>query len=950
MSNNVLDSLNFMLLKEVESLGENENIREREPKEILLSIKFKDGHIHHVFPNSDDAKEMIESAAEVADTPITLGVKGDKKDKVDDFSKKIPNRIIFHNRQAIGDILMFTSGIRDFKKAFPHVRVKVMSTAMHIWDNNKNLDWTKWDSDDIIDLGNGKKNEEAVGRAIKEDKAVVVYIGPSRGTNESNRRDRHFANAYRLSIQDHLGISFDQGPIRPDIWLTEEEYNAPPIIDGKYWIIVAGEKGDWTAKTYPFERWQEVVNAFPDLQFVQIGSKSHKHPELKGNNVVNMIGKTEGRTDGIRKLFNLFLNADGSAGLVSFQMHLAGAFNLPCVVIAGAREPVWFTKYPGHRYLATDGCLPCTVDGNGMTTACWFCDVDRCKYTTDKKVPKCVDIIPTTTIIDAIKSYYDGGRLSRSENKKLIFKNIVKENKDCTILFKKAEVPKTVQGLPAKYGMEFGGGSLTDRDWLFMSQTIDKFGVKTVLEFGTGLSTLLLLEKGLKVVSYESKENWAKKVKALHPNADIRIWDGKNFPDTIEKFDMVFVDGPAGGINREISTKVGADSADIVIIHDANREYERKWQDKYIKGKFNKLTKGGHRSHLWLKDSVSPNIPPKITIQPTNSKGSVKILFNGRGDGGAERSVTWIANRFIELGYNVSYYSPNGQPCATFKWHGSEAVHFDDMQNIFDPCDFLLFYVNDWCWELDTPKVNSFFEKPFSAKRKVMCLNFHLGGSGKAEWTRDWDQYLFLNSKLEGELLFRNSDVKTKIMAPPIANLREFFGVNPIYNDVVRIVRHSSQGNAKYPKQEGKPNFNEMVSSLLECRNDLTMSLMPAPTFLEVNDPRLIIYKRNDPPVPEFLASGNLFWYVLPSGYTEGGPKVIMEAMASGIPCVSHNHSGMKDRITEESGWRCETFDEMKEIIRNVTPTILKEKGEAARQRAKEEFVPENWINAILDK
>jgi len=951
---NTFTKLRNMLLSEIDTLKGVRDVSGRNPTDVLLSIKFDDGHIHTIFPKEDVARQLVESAASGID--YSLSGAGSR----DDFRSKIPNRIIFHNRQAIGDILMMTCAIRDFKKAFPDVRVKVMTTAMHIWDNNPYLDWTPWDREDIIDFHDASRNQEAIEKAIKEDKAAVIYIGPSRGTNESNRRDRHFANAYRLSIQDNLGIHFDQGPIRPDIWLTEEEYNAPPLIEGHYWIIVAGEKGDWTAKTYPFNRWQTVVDALPELTFVQIGSKAHKHPSLKGKNVINMVGQTEGRTDGIRKLFNLFLNADGSAGLVSFQMHLAGAFNKPCVVVAGAREPVWFTRYPGQRYLSTDGCLPCTVDSNGMPTACWYCSLERCPHLVEEpnssiKAPACVSMITPEHIVDAIKSYYRGGRLSLTENKKQVFRNIAKEKHDCSTLFEPIVSGKSISELPRKYGMEFGGGSITDKDWEFMLRTVKKHNVKRVLEFGAGLSTLLMLDEGLNVTTYETQEAWINKIKAFNPKADVRLWDGKNFPDPISKYDMVFVDGPAGGINREVSTKIASESSDIVIIHDAGREYERKWQEKYIKPTFRTLIKGGHRCHLWLRDAMPSVVAPVIK----NTKGSVRILFNGRGDGGAERSVTWIANTLASAGYAVTYHSPTEKPCATFQWHGSKSVKFEPLDKIFDPCDILLFYVNDWCWELDSSNLRNFFSKPLSAKRKVMCLNYHLGGAGKAEWTRNWDLYLFLNSKLESELLARNPGVRTKVLAPPIANLSEFFKIRPSYSGKLNIVRHSSQGDAKYPRKS----FNQMVSAILANREDATISLMPAPSFLKIKNSRLFVHKRNEPPVPEFLSKGNLFWYVLPGipwdkeeasssnlkQYTEGGPKVIMEAMASGIPPIAQNHSGMKDRITDETGWRCDHFEQMLEVITNVTSQLLRQKGEAARERARSEFVAERWIEMILD-
>src|SRR3990167_10150088 len=154
---------------------------------------------------------------------------------------------------------------------------------------------------------------------------------------------------------------------------------------------------------YPFERWQKVVDQNPDLKFVQIGTKGDNAPRLQGANVIDMIGKTDDKHTGIRDLFKLFLNAEGSIGLVSFHMHLSGALYKPCVVVAGAREPVSFTRYAGHQYIATDGCLPCGI------TACWHCDIKACTNpvtVNGEIVPKCVEMISSQEVSHYIKRYY----------------------------------------------------------------------------------------------------------------------------------------------------------------------------------------------------------------------------------------------------------------------------------------------------------------------------------------------------------------------------------------------------------------------------------------------------------------------------------------------------------------------------------------------------------------
>lgn len=951
-----------MLLEEAEGFSKNPEFKNRIPEDIIIHVKFTDGHIHSVYPNTDIAKELTISAME----DLQIGALREKK-------IKLPKRIIFHNRQALGDILMMTCAVRDFKKAYPEIQVKVESTAMHIWDYNPNICREKWFG--VLDAKENTK--EIIAQSTKENKPIRLYIGPSKGTNASNRLDKHFANAYRMSIEDILNIKIAQGPIRPDIYMTEEEYNRKLIIKPPYWLITAGEKGDWTCKTFPFQKWQEVIEKLPEITFVQLGSSGHRHPELKGENVINYIGKTQDRNMGIRDLFNLFLNCEGSLGLVSFQMHLAAAFNKPCIVIAGAREPVWFTRYPGQQYMASDGCLPCTVKNNDEPTACWFCKLERClqkRLYFNQEVPKCLDIFSSDDIVNKIKRYYDGGRLSWNKTigrSKLI--NIIKNS-----VIKKE---KTKEIRKSEYGIEFGGSSVTDKDWDFIQETIEKYRVEKVLEFGAGLSTLLLnLIMNRKPITYETNINWIKKIKDINENCDIRKWDGITFRDCFEKsFDLAFVDGPAGGENREESIKIASKLAKIVIIHDAGRAPERKWQDKYLKNKFHFESKGGHRCHLWrkaidVKEKVvcekwceedptldkPSNISSKpieskdiksikereITCQTKNEQRILRILFNGKGEGGAERSTVWIMNKFIEKGWKVQYYSPNLQPSGAFRKEGSRDIEFNNMKVVEERSDILLLYTNDWCWEFKTPEVRHLIQ-PLEAGRKVMAINYRLGsiGTTAALWTKGWDGYIFLNSSLKESFLERTSG--NTVVLPPPTDLTEYLKSQVNYSGNLRLVRHSSQGDAKYPK-----NFNEVAERILGEIPEVEIFLMPAPSFLseelQRND-RVHTFKRNKPEVKEFLKYGNVFWYFLPEGYHDQGPKVIMEAQASGLPVIADNHSGARDRIVEGTGYLCNNLDEHIVAMKKLMLSRHREyQGIKAKEYAKEKYDPENWITEIL--
>jgi len=223
-----------------------------------------------------------------------------------------------------------------------------------------------------------------------------------------------------------------------------------------------------------------------------------------------------------------------------------------------------------------------------------------------------------------------------------------------------------------------------------------------------------------------------------------------------------------------------------------------------------------------------------------------------------------------------------------------------------ESCDVMVLYTNDWIWEFHTPEVCEIFE-----------------------------------NELEAALLKRIPNAKTISMAPPTI-LDDYFSIEPNYNTNLKLIRHSSQGNAKYPKD-----FNEIVEKVLALREDVTIDLMPAPDFLKDFD-RVTKHPKNTPPIKEYLKLGNCFWYKLPEGYTEGGPKVIMEAQAAGLPIIADNHSGAKDRVVDGTGWLCDTIEDHYNIINDISIVQVRERGKSAREHARTAYNRMNWINNIL--
>ena len=903
-----------VLKTEAEELSKNEHVKNKQIQDWIISLKMKDGSIHNVTPDNEEVRdELVEDLLSYTNLSPALKTPSEIK-------AEAPKEVVFHNRQAIGDILTFTAGVRDFKKAFPDTKVGVLSTAMHLWDHNPHIDHNF------------------------RDEKHIVKIGPGFLTNRSNQWNLHMCNAFRLDIENKLGVTFPQTDIRPDIWMTEEEYKRKPLIDGPYWVFIYGGEPGWPVKQY--HRWQEVINILrEDIQIVQLGVKGHPYPVMNG--AVNYIGKTQDKNTGIRDLFNIFLHSQGSLGLVSMHMHLSAAFGNPCVVVNGAREPAWFTNYFGHQYIQTNGTMFC-----GLYTACWKCKLEGCRNLVkpdnigpghpSTQVPKCIEIIEPEEIAEGVRKYYKGGRLEYGKkipNK--FFKNITKEAK----IFVQPKAEVVDENLIGSYGMKWGGDSITDRDWIFIKEVFKDEKIETVLGFGSGLATLLIGTMVEKIITYESMTGWLNKIKPMADpkKHEFRTWDGITVPARAtdpNPYDFAFVDGPPGGENREWAVKFASENANLIIVHDAGRVPERKWQSKYLEKDFEMVSKGGHRCHYWKRKTL---IEPQVMIEDLkDGKPTAKMVTTTRGYGGSERSTINIMEMLLAKGYNVELV-PTGVVSGEYGKNIPKGVSVaKSFDRVKEPCDLMVFYCSDTIWNFNKPEYTNVMPH-VQAKRKVMVVNFKVGGAGQVEWTKGWDKYLFLNSTHEADLIERMPGIQTAVMAPPTP-LDVYFETTPNYNFPLKLIRHNSQGDNKHHLDT-----NTMIRDILRLDSSIEFHYMPAYSQC-MDHPQVYKYPKNNPPVHHFLKNGNCFWYRLPDNYTEGGPKVIMEAMASGLAVIADNHSGPKDRVTEETGWLCDTWDDYVEVIKYIinNPNVIMEKGINAKEYAKKYFIAEHWIDEIL--
>lgn len=253
-------------------------------------------------------------------------------------------RVTFQLQNALGDTVVMSAAVRDLALQYPgKYQIGVWTHCQTVWTGNPYA--RKFDDP---------------GRIIQ-----VNYQEEMRKAHAGHKR--HFLGCFYDIFSDELGISLEITKPKPDLYVSAHPVATVP---GPYWVIAPGWKEDMPAKAWSLQYWQKLVLMLTSwgLKLVQVGAGSFVNPVLEG--VHSLVGHT---TD-IPTLFSVVAKAEGVICGITSLMHIAAAFEKPCVVIAGGREGWWWEAYcnenPGfgaasgsvrvpHRYLHTIGQLSC---------------------------------------------------------------------------------------------------------------------------------------------------------------------------------------------------------------------------------------------------------------------------------------------------------------------------------------------------------------------------------------------------------------------------------------------------------------------------------------------------------------------------------------------------------------------------------------------------------------
>jgi glycosyltransferase involved in cell wall biosynthesis len=321
----------------------------------------------------------------------------------------------------------------------------------------------------------------------------------------------------------------------------------------------------------------------------------------------------------------------------------------------------------------------------------------------------------------------------------------------------------------------------------------------------------------------------------------------------------------------------------------------------------------------------------------------VKVIANAHAAGGGEFSSAYLMKLLLDYGCEVEFHPTKGV-VATYPLPKGVKLLNSFTQNPKGECDVLVLYSNDFVYRLD-PHQGIWTRLLKEAKRKVVVLNFTIGHSWHPWFANEIDRFLFLNTTKQKEFLDKVPGKDTMVLAPPV-DTGFFLEIEPDYRRL-NFIRHS-RFNGKYDEKETL----FLIKAFLEISPTSQFWFMATPPFLRHHygrDPRFHLLSWDEMPVPVFLRRGSLFWYRLPKEMKDQGPRVVVEAMASGIPVIADDRDGARDRVGE-GGWLCNSTSEYIETVRSIVGNLesLRLRGQHARRRALIEFDPNKWVKAII--
>jgi glycosyltransferase involved in cell wall biosynthesis len=303
------------------------------------------------------------------------------------------------------------------------------------------------------------------------------------------------------------------------------------------------------------------------------------------------------------------------------------------------------------------------------------------------------------------------------------------------------------------------------------------------------------------------------------------------------------------------------------------------------------------------------------------------VLCNTSIKGGGELSAMWLA---VQLHAPLVSLSTN-------EWRSCKAKR-------------QVWYMNNSIYKVLEDK-DDFRTVLGYADEIYIILNFVLGGFERQRWIEEYPvkKVFFLNEEKRKEYIekrvLEQKHIPTVVLPPPV-DIDKFLSVERHDRNLITIGRHS-RISLKYP-DDPVSMYEKLAERLPEARFAF---MIPHPKIVKRfgEDERFKFYTFDEISVLEFLRTIDIYLSIINPKTREQGPRTLIEAMATGLPCVVENRDGMKDRMVNGlTGFLVNNEDAAVEAVARIAEDrdLRISFSHGAREIAKG-FRPERWVEEI---
>jgi len=154
-------------------------------------------------------------------------------------------RLILQCSLCPGDVVMLTAAVRDLHRAHPgKFATDVRTPAPELWENNPYLQPLDENDRDV---------------RVIDMHYPLIHV--------SNHAPYHFIHGYAQFLEQQLGVRIPVAEFKGDLHVSSIEKNWLSQVEetgfhGRFWIMMAGGKFDFTTKWWNPDNYQQVIDHF----------------------------------------------------------------------------------------------------------------------------------------------------------------------------------------------------------------------------------------------------------------------------------------------------------------------------------------------------------------------------------------------------------------------------------------------------------------------------------------------------------------------------------------------------------------------------------------------------------------------------------------------------------------------------------------------------------------